>query len=155
MPANGLGVRGPFFGRAKEFSAAAARSRSISFDCFSNGRPLCSRASRPSGLPTSAPAPESIRAGSDWLFNRFEHAESQPSTVDVATYADTCIVQKEAPHLLDDHFNAFRHDTAVTKIGGGEILGRLVIVGFHQGHPAIEVCHRLAGKRLHFDRCVI
>src|SRR5437867_1128226 len=28
MPANGLGVRGPFFGRAKEFSAAAARSRS-------------------------------------------------------------------------------------------------------------------------------
>jgi hypothetical protein len=37
--ANGLGVR-LFFGRAKEFGVAAARRRSISFDCFSNGR-LC------------------------------------------------------------------------------------------------------------------
>src|SRR6266404_9616253 len=131
MPQTALASGGPFLRRAKEFGVAAARRRSISFDCFSNGRPLCSRASRPSSLPTSAPATESIRTGSDWLFSRFEHAESQPSTVDVAKFADTCIVQKEAPHLLDDHFIAFRHDSAVTKIGGGEFLDLLVIVGFH------------------------
>ncbi len=95
------------------------------------------------------------RATCDWLLNRFEHAESQPSTVDLAKFADTCIVGKEAPHLLDDDFITFRHDTAVSKSGGGEFLGRLVIVGFHQGYPAIEVCHRPAGKRLHFDRRMI
>src|SRR5215470_8660790 len=72
--------------------------------------------------------------GSDWLFNRFEHAESQPSAVNVAEFADTCIVQKDTPHLFDDHFIAFRHDTAVTNNCGGEFLDLLVIVGFHQGH---------------------
>jgi hypothetical protein len=74
-----------------------------SFDCFSH-RPFVWPGTRPSCLPTFAPAAESIRAGSDWLFNRFEHAESMLSTVDVAKSADTCIVQKDALHLLDDHF---------------------------------------------------
>jgi hypothetical protein len=38
MPQTALASGGRFFGRAKEFGVAAARRRSISFDCFSNGR---------------------------------------------------------------------------------------------------------------------
>jgi hypothetical protein len=110
------------------------------------------------GTPCASNSPTKYPASVARLviqFNRFEHAESQPSTVDVtAKFADTCIVRKRRPTCSTSTSSLFDITLQLSRVAEENLLAAsssLAFIGATQRSKQLSAKHLLAPRSQHLQ----